>query len=198
MSPLSRVFFVIVLLVLNNVNVSAKRRRKNGKNPRAEPLSTEGDDVIRYKNDEDLRDRVEKVKQKIQQQRNEDKVDRKVMESKVEALKAGISAYRKNSKEQINHLHELGKWLYKLENFEEALSVSISILRWNSAKFGPDSIEFAKALGNTAVVLRNLNPPDWHNYKLAMKRSLYIHLEYYGKGIKSDLQPRFLCFTMLK
>ena len=80
---------------------------------------------------------VEKVKQKIQQQRNEDKVDRKVMGSKVEALKAGISAYRKNSKEQINHLHELGKWLYKLENFEEALSVSISILRWNSAKFAP-------------------------------------------------------------
>ena len=91
-----------------------------------------------------------------------------------------------NSKEYLATLHELGRALYRLDKFEDAVIVADDVANWHGKVQGKESIHYGNALLNIASAnfkLKNLDAT-----KLAILRSLKIMNDVHGEGSRESTQ----------
>ena len=87
------------------------------------------------------------------------------------------------SEEKASMLYNLGKTVYYLGSFEEALTISTEILYIYETIYGSEDIKTANALGNVASVSRRLN--DLDNCHRSMYRALNIFINIADK-VRND------------
>ena len=113
-------------------------------------------------------------------------------EKKAELAKEGFG---EDSDEYATMLHTLGRNVYKLGRYDEALKYAHEVVRIYGVLYGVESLEMAKALGNVGSVSYRIK--DMETCERAMKRALAIVLREanYDEGSKEALMHRAKMLT---
>lgn len=99
-----------------------------------------------------------------------------------------VNRYGNISKEFAEHLHKLGRVMYKQHKFETVFDISSQIVELHEKLDGHEHENTARALGNLGSVSFRLK--RWKECEIAMNRALYIWIQKYGPESKEVLLHR--------
>ena len=137
------------------------------------------------------RDAAKAEKKKVDEIKKLEK-DVVAFQKKAELAKEGFG---ENSEEYATMIHSLGRNVYKLERYDEALKYAQEIVRIYEVLHGVESTEMANALGNVGSVSYRIK--DMETCEKAMLRTLAILLREakYDEGSKEVLVHRAKMLT---
>ena len=90
------------------------------------------------------------------------------------------------NKDYLPKLHQLGRAMYRRENWAGALDVAERIAVWNAKVHGTNSVQFAMALGNVGSAAHNLGQTDL--VEASMNRAYRIISKEFGKNSREETQ----------
>ena len=169
------------------------------------PKQKKRDEDVEVITRSDLDEKVEEMNRRTNKEKGkEDKkqadevkkleADAKSFAKKAELAKEGFGEF---SEERAKMIHSLGRTVYKLGKFAEALAHSKQIVHIYEQMYGVNALETSAALGNVASVSYKLK--DMVTCELTMLRALYIILNEFknkgGEGSKEVLMHRAKMMT---
>mmetsp|Transcript_20093 Transcript_20093/g.20204 ORF Transcript_20093/g.20204 Transcript_20093/m.20204 type:complete len:219 (+) Transcript_20093:79-735(+) len=179
---------IVLLGCMTHVN---SRKRKS--------QTTSDEDVLEYSSKEELNEKLKSIKSKqshdVDEELTSEEIASLLEEEKIykKGVNKAIRDFGEISENTAKALHKLGRVVYKLKKYSEAMDISKRILKIHENMYGKEHVKTADALGNLGSAAYRVGAYELCAY--AMKRMLYILLEAYGEDSKEVLRQRARMLT---
>ena len=201
---ISRISILFMIAMLISKNALARRRRtsRNLDDDAGKATEDNSTETLNYQSEEDLNKKLkdfQQAKAKKSSAIGDELSEADIYKFLGEEIKLKNSLdtitakYGEVSTQRADALHKLGRVVYKLKKFEDALAISKEIVTIYEQVYGYEHIKTSEALGNLASASFRLQLHD--HCALAMYRALHIIIKKFGEDSKEVLLHRAKMLT---
>ena len=193
-----RICLLVLFLSLFGIVLGNRRRPHQYQEEEEEDVIEEvqsGNEKMKHEYKDQLHAHINKLNKERKIKNDDDDLDdeqRKKLEREEhlyqKALEKAVLEYGEMSEQKANALHKLGRVVYKLKKYNEALTISKTILKIYENIHGYEDIKTSDALSNVGSVAYRLQNKDLCEF--VMQRALYIIIKTHGLQSKEVLLHR--------